>query len=162
MPEWDDLGDYFVEGLQLFFVVLIYTVPFVAIAMAFFIPAGILGAVSGHHNDVADVFGGGLATCGVCLFLPLGIAFAVYLPGALLMAVVDRRFGAGFEVGRILRFIGGNAGNYILAFIIYFIVRMIVPFGFLLLCVGVFVTGFWSMLVATYAFSDVYRLSRVK
>ena len=78
---------------------------------------------------------------------------------ALLFATVERRFGAAFEFAQIFAFIKANIGNYLLAFVVFLVVRMIVPFGFILLCVGVFFTGFWSLLVATYAFASAWRLA---
>jgi hypothetical protein len=36
---------------------------------------------------------------------------------------------------------------------------MIVPFGIILLCVGVFFTSFWSLVVAGYAFAQAWRLA---
>jgi hypothetical protein len=36
---------------------------------------------------------------------------------------------------------------------------MIVPFGFILLCVGIFFTSFWSLVVAGYAFATAWRLA---
>jgi hypothetical protein len=36
---------------------------------------------------------------------------------------------------------------------------MVVPFGFILLCVGILFTSFWSLVVATYAFAQTWRLA---
>ena len=33
LPEWDDLGEYFSEGLRLFCVALVYTLPLIAIVL---------------------------------------------------------------------------------------------------------------------------------
>jgi hypothetical protein len=156
LPEWDDLGEYFSEGLRLFCVALIYTLPLIALAMFFIIPSIIAETVD---NDALRNIGGGMAACVWCLIFPLGLALAVWLPGALLFTAVERRFGAGFEFGQIAAFIKANVGNYLLAFVVWLVVRMIVPFGFILLCVGVFLTGFWSLLVATYAFAQTWRLA---
>ena len=82
----------------------------------------------------------------------MSLALAIWVPGALLFAVVERRFGAAFEFGQIAAFIRANVGNYLLAFVVWLVVRMVVPFGFILLCVGVLFTSFWSLVVATYAF----------
>jgi len=72
---------------------------------------------------------------------------------------VEQRFGGAFEFGQIAAFIKANVGNYLLAFVVWLVVRMIVPFGFILLCVGVFFTTFWSLAVATYAFAQTWRLA---
>ena len=156
LPEWDDLGEFFSEGLRLFCVALVYTLPLIAVAMVVIVPSIIAQTAD---SDVMRNIGGGMVACVWCLIFPLGLAMALWLPAALLFAAVERRFGAAFEFAQIFAFIKGNVGNYLLAFVVWLVVRMIVPFGFILLCVGVFFTGFWSLVVATYAFATSWRLA---
>src|SRR5438874_8949719 len=113
LPEWDDLGEYFSEGLRLFCVALIYTLPIIVLAMFFIIPSIVAESVD---NDALRNIGGGMAACVWCLVFSLGLALAIWLPGALLFTAVERRFGAGFEFAQIAAFIKGNVGNYLLAF----------------------------------------------
>ncbi len=157
LPEWDDLGGYFTEGLRLAGVVFLYVLPFIAAFSAVFIPAAILG--SSDHR-LLEQLGGGMFAVFWCLMFPLGLALSFWIPGALLMCVAEQRFGAAFEFARIWNFIRGNIGNYLLAYIIYLVARFAAPLGLILFCVGVIFTVFWSMLVGTYAFAQTYRLSR--
>ena len=83
----------------------------------------------------------------------------VFLPGSLLFAAIERRFSAAFEFRRIWPFIRANASNYALAVVIYLVARFLGGFGVFLLCIGVIFTGFWSMLITTHAFAQVYRFS---
>jgi hypothetical protein len=156
LPEWDDLGEYFSEGLRLFCVALVYTLPIIGLVFVFIVPSIVAQSVD---NDVMRNIGGGMAACVWCVMFPIGLALAIWLPGAMMFAVVERRFGAAFEFAQIAAFIKGNVGNYLLAFVVWLVVRMIVPFGFILLCVGVFFTTFWSLVVAGYAFGQVWRLA---
>jgi hypothetical protein len=43
--------------------------------------------------------------------------------------------------------------------VVYLIARFLGGFGVALLCIGVIFTGFWSFLITTHAFAQVYRLS---
>lgn len=156
LPEWDDLGEYFSEGLRLFAVVMVYVLPLIVLMMIVFIPSVIAQSAD---SEALRNLGGAMATCVWCLIFPLSLAMAIWMPGALLFAAVERRFGAAFEFGQIAAFIKGNIGNYLLAFVVWLVVRMIVPFGMILLCVGIFFTGFWSLVVATYSFAQVWRLA---
>jgi len=156
LPEWDDLGEFFSEGLRLFCVALVYMLPLMAVALVVIVPSIIAQTAD---SDVMRNIGGGMVACVWCLIFPLGLAMALWLPAALLFAAVERRFGAAFEFAQIFAFIKGNVGNYLLEFVVWLVVRMIVPFGFILLCVGVFFTGFWSLVVATYAFATSWRLA---
>lgn len=156
LPEWDDLGEYFGEGLMLFCIVLIYLLPIMALGLAVGIPAAILNA--GQSDDVRNVTGGVLG-CAWCFIVPLSLAISFFVPGALLMAVTKRRFGAAFEFGRIWNFIRENIGNYLLAIVVYIVARFFAGFGVILLCVGIIFTEFWALVVYSYAFGQVYRLS---
>jgi hypothetical protein len=159
LPEWDDLGAYFPEGLRLFFVGLFYVIPLIAIACAFVIPAAIAGNLS-NPNDLSRAFAGGMVSCVWCFFVPLSLAFSFWIPAALLFAAVEERFGAAFEFGRICHFIKNNFANYVIAFVIYLIARFAASLGVILFCIGIVLTAFWSMIVSTYAFAYAYRLRK--
>jgi hypothetical protein len=156
LPEWEDLGGFFNEGLRLVGVVLVYIIPMIALAVVFMVPAGILEA---YGSDAFQVLGSGLAGCMACLFVPLSLLVLLFLPASLLFAAMEQRFAAAFEFGRIWPFIKSNIGNYLLAIVVHLVARFLGGFGIMLLCIGVIFTGFWAFLVSTHAFSQVYRLA---
>ena len=156
LPLWENLGDFFNEGLRLFGVVLAVIFPMILLAIGVMIPAGILGSID---NEGAEAIGGLMSGAVACLFVPLSLAVTFFLPAMLLFAAVEQRFGAAFELGRIWPFIKQNIGNYVLAIVVYLIARFIGGFGIVLLCIGVVFTGFWSFLITTHAFAQVYRLA---
>jgi hypothetical protein len=159
MPAWDDLGEYFVEGLRLFAVALVYILPIFVLVAVFMLPSI---AMQVTDNEMFRDAGAMATGCVWCLIFPLSLALGIWLPGALLMAVVDRRFSAAFEFGRIWNFIRSNAGNYALAWVTRMIAGFIAQMGILLLCIGVVFTGFWAVCIGAYAFAQTYRLSRVR
>ena len=156
LPEWQNLGDFFNEGLRLFGVMLAIILPLVGLAMVIMIPASILGSV---NNEGAEVVSGLMSGAIVCLFVPISLAITFFMPAMLLFAAVEQRFGAAFEFGRIWPFIKQNIGNYVLAIVVYLIARFIGGFGIMLLCIGVVFTGFWSFLITAHGFAQVYRLA---
>jgi hypothetical protein len=166
LPEWDDIGGYFVEGLRLVAVGFVYVLPFFALIAAFVVPMGILGSLGNLHNpndvtnQIAGSFASGALSCVWCLMVPVSLLFSFWIPGALLFASIEQRFGAAFEFGRIFAFIRNNLANYLIAFVIYLIARFAAGFGLILFCIGVVLTAFWSMIVSTYAFAYAYRLAR--
>lgn len=159
LPEWDDLGEYFGEGLRLVGVVIIWILPLIALALLFVVPSI---ALSGLDNEAAQNIGGCAAGSMWCLIFPLSLAVTFFMPASLLFAVVEKRFGAAFEMGRIWTFIKANIGEYLLAIVIYFVARFLAGFGIILLCIGVIFTGFWSMVITSYAFAEVYRRAKVR
>ncbi|HUP44434.1 MAG TPA: DUF4013 domain-containing protein [Thermoanaerobaculia bacterium] len=154
LPEWDDLGEYFAEGLRLTGVVVLWIVPLVVLAVMFMVPGAFMAE---SHNEVAQTVGGCVVSAIWCLMFPLSLAVTFFLPASLLMAVTEKRFGAAFEFDRIWPFIKKNIGDYLLAIVIYFVARFAGGIGILLLCIGVLFTAFWAMCVTTHAFAQVYR-----
>lgn len=159
LPEWDDLGAYFAEGLKLFFVFLLYCLPIFVIIAAVIVPAIVM---SGIDNDVAQTLGGGIASCAWCLIMPLSLAVAFFAPAAGLMVITSGNFGAAFDFGRIWRFIRDNPANYLLAFVVHFVAQFAAQLGIIILCVGLLFTSFWAMCASSYAFAQAYRLSQEK
>jgi hypothetical protein len=157
LPEWEDLGDYFAEGLRLFGVGLVWVLPVMLLALILGIPGAILTAMD---NQGVQILGGGMMGCLYCLIVPVSLALVFFMPASFLLAVVDQRFSSAFDRHRIWAFIRPNLGNYLLALVVYLIARFIGGFGIILLCIGVIFTGFWSFLITTYAFADVYRLAQ--
>ena len=154
LPEWEDLGGFFNEGLRLFGVSLLYALPIIVLMMVM-IPASILS----ETDNAALQALGGVAGCFACLFVPFILGAFFILPAALLLVAVEQRLGAAFEIGRLWPFIRANIGNYFLAIIIHIIAQHLGGFGVALLCIGVIFTGFWSFLITAHAFAQVYRLS---
>lgn len=156
LPEWDDLGGLFNDGARLIGVGLVYTLPFIVIALMFMIPSI---AMSATDNEVANMLGGTIVSCLWCLIVPASMALMFFMPASLLFATMEQRFGAAFEFRRIWPFIKNNIGNYLLAIVVYLIADFVGGFGIMLLCIGVFFTTFWAVVVKTYAFAQVYRLA---
>lgn len=157
LPEWDDLGGYFNEGLRLVGVALVYIIPIVVLAMFMIIPSALLDSVD---NEGAQFLGSGIAGCLACLMVPLSLAMIVFMPASLMFAVAEQRFGAAFEFARIWAFIKDNIGNYLLAVVVYLIARFLAGFGIALFCIGVIFTGFWSFLITAHGFAQVWRLAK--
>jgi len=130
-----------------------------AIGCAFLIPAVLANGFT-EPDDISRAITGAFAGVVPCLFVPISLALSFWIPAALLFAAVERRFGAGFEFRRIAQFIKDNLANYLLAFVVYLIARFAAGLGFILFCIGIVLTAFWSMIVSTYAFAYAYRLRK--
>ena len=143
----------------MFAVGLVYAIPFMLLIGMMVFPSVLMQMTD---SDTLKTAGGLMGGAVWCVMFPLSLAMAVWLPAALLHAVVTGRFAAAFDFRRIAAFIRANVGNYILAYVVWLIARFVAPFGLALCCVGVMFTIFWSMVVAAYAFGQVYRLSLAK
>lgn len=158
LPEWNDLGAFFVEGLLATLVYLAYTlvamVPFFPPFVATIFFTGQEGELSGV---AAFVFFGFMMIGFVILF-----AVLLYVPAAIARYAVEQRLGAAFELGQNLAFIRRNALNYALAILLLFIVQFAAQFGVLLLCIGILPASVWATWAFAYAMGEVALRDRGK
>jgi len=163
MPEWDDLGGIFSEGLRLTAVYLLYMLAIVAALAALgcvvMLPALALSGGRHHPSEVLGVLGGLGIVAGYGLIMVGSLALAVYLPAALARSALRGTVADGFAWREILGFIRANLGNYLISLVIYLIASFVSQFGIVLCCVGIFPAVFWGYMVLAVALGQTVRLS---
>ncbi|MGD2049984.1 MAG: DUF4013 domain-containing protein [Chloroflexota bacterium] len=104
LPEWDDWGQMFMDGLVVWVAQIVYALPVILLTLcSFFIwvpaatdPGGDIGAaLSG-----AAIFGLVVLTCLVFLF---AIALAFIMPALYIQYVRTGEFGPMFQIGEVIR-----------------------------------------------------------
>jgi hypothetical protein len=166
MPEWDDLGGIFNEGLRLTAVYLLYALAVVAAlaALGCVVMLPVM-ALSGHRGDPSEALGllGGLGIVGLYgLVMVASLALAVYLPAALARSALRGTVADGFAWRETLGFIQANLGNYLISLVIYLLASFVSQFGIVLCCVGIFPAAFWSYMVLAVALGQTVRLSPIR
>jgi len=149
LPEWSDLGDYFVRGLPAAIAAAIYAIP---ILLTW---AGVMGisAVASGRIGNEDALGTMLALCAPalsCLMAIYGMFMNVWLPAAAVAYARSGAFGAFFRFGDIAGFITGNVGGYIIALLVAMATKMVAFLVGLILC-GIgqpFTLFFWGLILA--------------
>jgi hypothetical protein len=165
MPEWDDLGGLFSEGLRLTAVYLLYTLAILAVmaALGCVVMLPVM-ALAGHGSDPSGAISalGGLGIVALWgLVMVASLALAVYLPAALARSSLRGTVQDGFAWREIFAFITANLGNYLLALVIYLLASFLSQFGIVLCCVGIFPAVFWGYMVLAVALGQTVRLSTV-
>ncbi|NPV07959.1 MAG: DUF4013 domain-containing protein [Anaerolineae bacterium] len=161
LPAWDDLGDKFVQGLIL-----------VVILFIFYLPATLLGSCSsiflssladaGRSNVGGTVFGLLLALVNLLVGL-YGFLIGLLIPAISIRYAMTRDFGATFNLSALWQVVSADLGNYVLVLLVGWVAGVIASLGVIACIIGVFVTGFWSMLVQGHLYGQYYRnfVSRV-
>ena len=162
LPEWDDLGGLFMDGLRALAVYLGH----VLAAMILPVSVGcLLGVVMGGASQA----GGGSAREALGMLAGLGmvavygigallmLVLMLYVPAALMRFVLYNRVAAGYEPREVVGIIRRNLGNYLLAIVLYLVANMASQLGVVLCCVGVFPLGFWSVCILAWGLGEVAR-----
>jgi hypothetical protein len=127
IPDFDDVGDLFIDGLKLLVVSIVYgIIPSVVILV------GVWGSIASLQitgiTSAAAVFGllGGVAIIGVILWI-LFILFQIMAIAN--MALYDGELGAAFRFDEILDLIKTiGYADYIIWFIVMFIIGIVIAF----------------------------------
>jgi hypothetical protein len=167
LPEWDDLGAIFSDGLTAVGVAFVHVFGVVVIVGGIGCAGGMvlfgLGGMAGHGR--AEDAAGALAGMGMMglyfVFLILMLAMNLYLPSALVrVALKGGDFATGFDWRANVAFIRDNLSNYLLSIVFYLVANFASQFGMLLCCVGIFPMMFWAYMVLGYGLGETARLSR--
>jgi hypothetical protein len=166
LPEWDDLGGIFGDGVRIVGLGLVCGLAIGIVAaglgcvIALFV--GGVGALADRSRGAQEAVGvlGGLGFVGLyALVLLAGLLLTLYFPAACVRMIVRDSFSEGFAFAANFAFIRANLGNYLLSVVAYIVANFVSQFGVILCCVGVFATTFWSYLVLAHAIGETVRLN---
>jgi uncharacterized protein DUF4013 len=161
LPDWDDLGGLFSEGLRLTGVYLLHVLA-VMVVLCVFVGILIAPMILTKAHDPADAlgpFGAILVVAVYGVIMVVSLAVAVYLPAALVRASLRGSVGAGLEWRENVAFIRQNLANYALSLVGYLVAAFLAQFAVILCCVGFFPAAFWSYMVLAAALGETVRLS---
>ena len=153
LPEWDDFGKFFVDGLKFVAGMLVYYIPVILLSFAT-IPFAIAVESSGSSGDAIGV-AMMLVSCLIFVFsfLPMLIYPALFIQFA-----KEDQIGDMFKFSDMWELIKSDGGNYLIVLLmIFFVLSFIASFGILLCFVGVFLTAWWSQLATAHMIGQLAR-----
>lgn len=120
MPAWDDWESMFKDGIYLFGIRLVYTLPITIIILPlyFFMMFSPLLVESGNASE--EVFFTTFMIFGIAMMLifPLSLVLGILLPAAEIHAIVQSDFAAGFRVREWWAVFRANWVGFLLAYVI--------------------------------------------
>ena len=144
LPEWDEFGKYFMDGLWIFLIFLVWSIPIILVACL----QGVGTAVIAEANEQAANAYGIVSACFTCLIVLWSLVIAAVGPAIMVRFAEVGEFMVGFQFSEIFSIIRANVGNYIIVILLMWLAGLIASLGVILCVVGVIFTQFWSYLVA--------------
>ncbi|MGE5398059.1 MAG: DUF4013 domain-containing protein [Chitinophagales bacterium] len=157
LPEWDNWGERFVNGLMVAVISLIYML----VPMAIIVVGTLLGSAGSAMTGSGMA---GLAAFGTTSLIGTLVALVIgfFLPMAIANYVAQGNFGAAFEFGVIWNRIKSVMNDYIITFVIYIVaffilglLNVIPILGFIIMLLG----SFYLLTVFNNIFGQLYRSS---
>ena len=149
LPEWDSLGELFVEGFRGFAVFFVWYLPVIGFSICVSFALGGFDAEESGNGFFAN-----------CLTLPFQLLIGFVVPAAVARATVERRFGAGLEVAEVIRLVRERAGDYLLLVVMGIVASIVASLGLIAFCIGILVTIFYAVLFQAHLYGQAYYRAR--
>lgn len=158
LPEWNNLGDMFMQGLMALVGSLIWFSPIILLAccMAMFTIA--TGAAAGADDSgAASGLMGMVVLCFQCVIFIIALALSFFIYAPLTRFALNQQLNVFWDFRGTWEFINANIGNYVIAWLLVLVANFIAGFGVILCFIGVFFTTFWAYLVGAHLFGQFAR-----
>ena len=124
MPDWNNLGKKFMDGLFLFLAGFVYAIPvilLIGVPLPILIVPAILAGNSNNQNIASAIATAGsmVAMCLTCVFLLYALALSVLFPAIYVEYAAKGTFASCFNFKDIFVQIGKNTGVYFTAWGVY-------------------------------------------
>ena len=140
LPEWEDFGGLFVDGLKLFAVTFVWS-----------LPATLIGALAGGGGDASFA--------GSCLSSLVSLAVAFFLPAVIARVATTGSFTAGLDIGTVIALVQRNVTDYLLVLAVVVAAGIIAALGLVALCIGVLFTIPYAYLASSHVYGQAYYRS---
>ncbi len=158
LPDWDNIGGYFMDGLKIIGVSLVWMLPVILVTICF-TPFTILAAENLDSNTGATLITLG-TICFSLFILGYSLAIAAILLPLFGLVAENRSFGELLRPNTALRYVRANIGGYLIAAIGgSFIANFIGSLGVLLCGIGTLVTMPFGLAVYAHLMGQAHAQS---
>lgn len=148
LPEWNDWGQLFLDGLLVTIIGIVYALPIIIVGLCLGAPIGI----AGEESAAAAAFGSILG----CLNFMWAIVMSFLLPAAIAFYVKEGELAAAFRFGEIWSFVRGNLNIYLITAIMAWVAGLLAGLGFLVCLIGLLVTIPYAEFVTGYLYGQAF------
>jgi len=166
LPEWKDLGNYFMDGLKFWVATLVYALP-IFVIMCPFVVIWLLPALAGGEEDLTAILAGisGVLSVGLgCLASLYGILLGLLMPVVQIRYAETGDIGACLRFGEMFRFLSANLGSIIVSQLVVWFVGMVLMsvVGGLSLGLLVLPIGVWLNVFSGHLYGQIGRQAQVR
>lgn len=164
LPEWQDFGRLFIDGLKLFAVVLVWSLPMIVLSACL----GVAAAVAGGGGVPSGAYGSGaqnamstlISLVSTCISLPYGLALSILMPAAMGILADTGDFGRALNPSNAFQLVRANAGTYLLAWFVGAVALVVLQIVGTIACViGYLPAIAYGTAVVGHLYGQAYRIA---
>ncbi len=157
MPDWDDFGGYFMKGLQVMVVGIVYGLPAILVnicqqAVTFGLNSGDLGSDETMATALMV-----LSVCFGCFSFIYSILMLIVLPAALGKLATTGQIGAAFRFSEVIGMVRATPGPFIMAMLGSFVAGIVAMLGVILCVIGMLATMAYAYAIQGHLFGQAYK-----
>jgi hypothetical protein len=163
LPEWQDFGQLFVDGLKIFALAFVWSLPIILISACFGLVAGFAGAAGsggGYGSNVQNVTSSLVSLVITCISLPYGLAVSILLPAAMGILADTGDFGRTLNPSHAFRLVRDNIGTYLLAWLVGAVAMFVLQIVGTIACLIGYLPAFaYGTAVVSHLYGQAYRVA---
>ncbi|MFC2031657.1 DUF4013 domain-containing protein [Chloroflexota bacterium] len=149
LPEWDDWGRLFKDGLMVMIIGIVYALPIIILSICMSVPIGVAA-------DGAKGVSAGFSALLSCISLLYAIAMSVVLPAATAFYAAEDELGAAFRFGDVFSLVREHLSTYVTTFLMSWVAGLIGGAGGIVCGIGWLVTLPYAYLVTGHLYGQAY------
>jgi hypothetical protein len=149
LPEWEDWGSLFSDGIKVWIIGIVYALPAIVVGICF-------GLVAGLVSDSSEGLSAFLSVVLSCFNLLWAILVSLVLPAAVAFYVDYDDLSAAFRFNEIFALVSDNLKTYLITWIMSWVAQFVGSLGSLVCGVGILVTAPYGMMVTGNLYGQAY------
>jgi len=149
LPEWDNWGALFGDGLKVWVIGIVYALPAIIVGLCL----GVLTGVVSENSESASAF---LSLVLSCFNFLWAILVSIVLPAAIAFYADTDDLSAAFRFGEVLALVRDNLKTYIVTAVMSWVASLVGSLGSLVCGIGWLVTAPYGFFVTGHLYGQAY------
>jgi L-asparagine transporter-like permease len=149
LPEWDNWGGLFKDGLMTMIIGIVYALPIIILSICLSVP---IGVAAEEAEGVSALFSLLLS----CVTLLYAFALSIILPAATAFYAAEDDLGAAFRFGDVFSLVREHLSTYLITFLMSWVAGIIGSAGGIVCGIGWLVTLPYAYMVTGHLYGQAY------
>jgi hypothetical protein len=156
LPDWNDFGGYFMKGLQLWVIGLVYSLPIILISVCQ--QAGTIMMQDSSDDTLLTVITI-LTVCFSCVTLVYSIFIGLVLPAAFGKFAATGQMGSAFRFGEVIAMVRSAPSAYLIALLGSIVAGIVGSLGLILCIIGALFTYAYAIVINAHLWGQAYNVA---